>query len=466
MPPASLPVDEAARLRALLEYDILDSPSEAAFDRITQMVGEILQVPIVLVSFVDRERQWFKSRFGFEGSESSRDSAFCAHTILGDDPLVVPDATLDPRFCDSPLVVGAPFIRFYAGIPLRSSSGHKLGTLCAICLEPRHMEAREVDLMVRFAAVVSDELALRLALKHLRENHERLLHSEKMAGLGRFAARLAHEINTPVHFLGGTTDFLRDSFQSLTTIVKAYESFRDSVRCSPCSEENAQNRQRLEQLIQEHDMGYLLDEVPVALEHASTGIARISDLVTSMRTLAHPASRPHFLADINEAIRTTAVISGSEWRPHSALELRLDPAVPLLPCDISEINQALTNLVVNASHAIEARIAGGDPTPGRILIETCRAGKAVYISIRDNGQGMPAEVMSKAYDLDFTTKPPGKGTGQGLAIVHDIVVQKHHGFIDLHSEPGLGTVFLLRLPLEPEVPTGDSDPFASLFSGG
>jgi two-component system NtrC family sensor kinase len=463
MPPAPLPVDEAARLRALLEYDILDSPTEAAFDRITQMVGEILQVPIVLVSFVDRERQWFKSHFGLEATESSRDSAFCAHTILGDSPLVVSDARLDPRFCDSPLVVGAPYIRFYAGIPLRSSCGHKLGTLCAICLEPRHMEAREVELMVRFAAVVSDELALRLALKQLRENHERLLHSEKMAGLGRFAARLAHEINTPVHFLGGTTDFLRESFQSLTAVVKAYESFRDSVRCSPCGEENASKQELLEQLIEEHDMGYILEEVPVALEHASSGISRITDLVTSMRTLAHPSSAPHFPADLNDAIRTTAVITGGEWRQHSTLELRLDPTLPLLPCNILEINQALTNLVVNASHAIEARISSGDTRPGRIVVETCHAGKAAYVSIRDNGHGIPPEMVPKVYEPDFTTKPPGKGTGQGLAIVSDIVTHKHHGFIDLHSEPGLGTVFLLRLPLEREEPGGDTDPFASLF---
>ena len=463
MPPAPLPSDEAARLRALLEYDILDSPNEAAFDRITQMVGEILHIPIVLVSFVDRERQWFKSRFGLDATESPRDSAFCAHTILGDGPLVVPDAKLDPRFCDSPLVVGAPHIRFYAGIPLRAASGHKLGTLCAICLEPRQLEAREVDLMVRFAAVVSDELALRLALKHLRENHERLLHSEKMAGLGRFAARLAHEINTPIHFLGGTTDFLRESFQSLTAVVKAYEAFRDSARCSPCSEENAQNQKLLEQLILEHDMGYLLEEIPVALEHASTGISRITELVASMRTLAHPASACHFPADLNEAIRTTAVISSSEWRPHSTLELSLDPTLPLLPCNVSEINQALTNLIVNASHAIEARMASGDPRPGRILIETCHAGKAIYISIRDNGQGISSEIIPKLYHADFTTKPPGKGTGQGLAIVSDIVIHKHQGSIDLHSETGLGTVFLLRFPLEHALPIGDAGPFAAIF---
>lgn len=466
MPPAPLPPNETARLRALLEYDILDSPAEASFDRITRMVSEILDVPIVLVSFVDRERQWFKSHFGIAARESSRDSAFCAHTILGDAPLIVSDAQADPRFCDNPLVQGEPHIRFYAGIPLKAASGHNLGTLCAICREPRDIPPREVDLMVRFAAVVCDELALRLALKNLRENHQRLLHSEKMAGLGRFAARLAHEINTPVHFLGGTTDFLRESFQSMTMIMKGYECFRASVRCSPCNEENARNDAELDALIQEHDIGYLLGEIPVALDHARTGISRITDLVTSMKTLAHPASCSHVPADLNESIRTTALISGSEWRQHGSLELRLDPELPPVLCNISEINRVLMNLIVNASHAIEERLSRGSLEPGRILIETGSAADTVCISIRDNGTGISPAVLPKIYDADFTTKPPGRGTGQGLALVRDIVVNKHGGTVETQSQPGMGTVFLIRLPLSRKPGSSPADPFESLFLKG
>lgn len=461
MPAAPIPLNEADRMRALLEYDILDSPAEASFDRITRMVSEVIRVPIVLVSFVDTHRQWFKSRHGFDATESSRDSAFCAHTILGDGPVVVPDARFDPRFSDSPLVVGNPFIRFYAGVPLKSAGGYNLGTLCAICLEPRELAACEIDLLVEFAAVVSGEMALRLALKHVRDGHARLLQSEKMAVLGQFAARIAHEINTPVHFLGGTTDFLQESFSSLTTLVKAYELHRKSGRLAPHGTRSARE---LDALIQEHDIGYLLEEVPLAIDHARAGIARITDLVSSMKTYAHPSPSTHLPADINEAIRTTAVISSSEWRPHCAMDLDLAPGLPPLSCNISEIYQALLNIIVNASQAVEERLIRESPPPGalpgagRIHIASAHADGVVFISIRDNGAGIPREILSKIYDPAFTTKPAGKGTGQGLAIVRDIIVTKHRGSIDALSEPGMGTVFLIRLPVQDgfAVPAGNS----------
>ena len=465
MPPAPLPVNEVARLRALLEYDILDSPAEASFDRITRMVGEILALPIVLVSFVDKNRQWFKSRYGFEGRESSRDSAFCAHTILGDDPLIVEDAQSDPRFSDSPLVVGSPYIRFYAGVPLKSASGYNLGTLCAISPKPRELTAREVGLMVRFAEILGDDLALRLALKHLRENHTRLLHSEKMAGLGRFAARLAHEINTPVHFLAGTMDFFRESFASLNTLLNAYETRRSAARCSPPETVNREDEQDLDSLIAQHEMDYLLEEVPIALDHASEGIARITDLVSSMKMLAHPASCPHLPADLNEAIRTTAVISGSAWRHLCTLDLHLDPDLPTLSCNIAEINQVLMNMIVNSSHAIEERMQTASPEPGKIVIETSACGNAVCVEIRDNGVGIPAEMDSKIYDPEFTTKPPGKGTGLGLAIVKDIIENKHNGSIEFQSEIGRGTTFFIRLPIKENETDFGVHCFGSLFNG-
>ena len=465
MPPAPLPVNEVARLRALLEYDILDSPAEESFDRITRMVGEMLDLPIVLVSLVDKDRQWFKSRYGFEGRESSRDSAFCAHTILGDEPLIVKDARSDPRFSDSPLVVGSPYIRFYAGVPLKSASGYNLGTLCAISLKPRELAAREVELMLRFADVLGDDLALRLALKHLRENHERLLHSEKMAGLGRFAARLAHEINTPVHFLSGTMDFFRESFASLTTLLKAYEGLRSAARSLSPETVSAVNEHELDSLIEQHEMGYLLEEVPMALDHASDGIARITDLVSSMKMLAHPASCPHLPADLNEAIRTTAVISGAAWRHLCTLDLRLDADLPALSCNIAEINQVLMNMIVNSAHAIEERTQSGSPEPGRIVIETSVSENVVCIAIRDNGAGIPAEMETQIYDPEFTTKPPGKGTGLGLAIVKDIIENKHHGSVEFQSEVGIGTTFRIKLPIEGDESDFGVHCFGSLFSG-
>jgi GAF domain-containing protein len=121
---------EDERLRALYRYDVLDSHPEESFDRITRLAKLALQAPIAMVSLVDRDRQWFKSRVGIETTETARNISFCTHTIRKDEPLVVPDALVDPRFCNSPLVTGPPYVRAYFGVPLRTPDGHNVGALC------------------------------------------------------------------------------------------------------------------------------------------------------------------------------------------------------------------------------------------------------------------------------------------------------------------------------------------------
>lgn len=128
---------EENRLAALERYDILDTPPEEAFDRLVELATVIFDVPIALVSLVDRERQWFKACYGFDTRETSREVSFCAYAILADEVMVVPDATQDQRFRDNALVTGAPGIRFYAGAPLKTSDGHSLGSLCVIDTKPR-----------------------------------------------------------------------------------------------------------------------------------------------------------------------------------------------------------------------------------------------------------------------------------------------------------------------------------------
>jgi len=169
-----LPLDEAARLDALRRYDVLDSPREAAFERIATMAARVFDVPTVLISLVDEDRQWLKSAYGCDLSETARDIAFCAHAILQDEVMVVPDASLDARFVDNPLVTGAPFVRFYAGAPLQTSEGFKLGTLCLLDTRPRELTPNERATLSDLAAVVVDELELRIAMKQSQlENRER-----------------------------------------------------------------------------------------------------------------------------------------------------------------------------------------------------------------------------------------------------------------------------------------------------
>jgi diguanylate cyclase (GGDEF)-like protein len=148
-------------LAALNRYEVLDTPTEAGFDRITGLVSTVLQVPISTVSLIDADRQWFKSCVGVTGRETARDISFCTHTIKEREPLHVPDATLDARFAENPLVTGAPFIRSYLGVPLSTPDGYNVGSLCAIDVVPREYSAAQVEILKSFAALVVDELELR-----------------------------------------------------------------------------------------------------------------------------------------------------------------------------------------------------------------------------------------------------------------------------------------------------------------
>lgn len=159
MTPAPIPADETARLRSLHDLMLLDTPPEERFDRVVRFAAEQLDMPIALVSLVDGERQWFKSRIGLDVAETSRDISFCGHAIMKPELFIIEDASLDPRFKDNPLVTGNPCVRFYAGAPLRSPSGYQVGTLCVIDTVPRKLGAVELSILEALRSLVNEALA-------------------------------------------------------------------------------------------------------------------------------------------------------------------------------------------------------------------------------------------------------------------------------------------------------------------
>ena len=158
MTQASLPLNETLRMASLRGLRILDTPYEERFDRITRLAERLFSVPIALVSLVDVDRQWFKSCIGLDLRETPRSSSFCAHAILSDEAMVIPDAQLDPRFADNPLVAGPPHIRFYAGQPLIGPNNQRLGTLCIIDHHPRQLNAEDLDALRNLATLAENEL--------------------------------------------------------------------------------------------------------------------------------------------------------------------------------------------------------------------------------------------------------------------------------------------------------------------
>jgi GAF domain-containing protein len=155
---AELAPGEEQRLAALHKLDILDTPPEERFDRLTRLAAAVFEVPIALITLVDRDRQWFKSRYGLELLETQRDLSFCAHALLGDDVMVVPDTRLDGRFADNPVVTAEPHVRFYAGYPVRDAAGLCLGTLCLIDTRPRELDLARLKLLDDIGSLVRREM--------------------------------------------------------------------------------------------------------------------------------------------------------------------------------------------------------------------------------------------------------------------------------------------------------------------
>ena len=185
MKPAPIPPNEEERLATLRSYEILDTPAESAFDSITRLASQILDVPISVVALVDKDRQWFKSLqgeeallkskavHGAEGLQTPRDTSFCSHVILDDEPMVVEDASLDPRFSGNPAVLGQPGIRFFAGVPIKVAEGYNLGSLCLIDLKPRQMTQKQTEILQELALLVVHELETRRSINRSKPTSPR-----------------------------------------------------------------------------------------------------------------------------------------------------------------------------------------------------------------------------------------------------------------------------------------------------
>ena len=283
-----------------------------------------------------------------------------------------------------------------------------------------------------------------------RKNMEaQLQQSQKMEAIGQLAAGIAHEINTPTQFVGDNTRFFQDAFDDLIAIIKIYKKLVETSKSGSLTDTLIQTA---EERIEEFDLDYLEEEIPIAIQHTLKGVGRIAKIVQAMKIFAHPGGEEKEPADINKEIEKTITISRNEWKYVAELKTEFDESLSLVPCFQAELNQVILNLIVNAAHAIADTNKDNPTQMGTIRIRTRREANWAKIYISDTGSGIPEEIRSKIFDLFFTTKEPGKGTGQGLAISHSVIVEKHKGTISLESQEGKGTIFIISLPLvaEPE----------------
>jgi PAS domain S-box-containing protein len=274
-----------------------------------------------------------------------------------------------------------------------------------------------------------------------------LQQSQKMEAIGQLAAGIAHEINTPTQFVGDNTRFFQGAFDDLIEIIKVYKELLEASKSGSLTDELIQTA---EERIEEFDLDYLEEEIPVAIRHTLKGVGRIAKIVQAMKIFAHPGGEEKEPADINKAIEKTITISRNEWKYVAELITDFDESLAFVPCFQAELNQVILNLIVNAAHAIAEANKDNPTQMGTIRISTRREDNWAKIYISDTGSGIPEEIRHKIFDLFFTTKEPGKGTGQGLAISHSVIVEKHKGTITLEIQEGKGTTFIISLPLEAE----------------
>ncbi len=284
---------------------------------------------------------------------------------------------------------------------------------------------------------------LMLDITELRHLEAELRQAQKLESVGRLSSGVAHEINTPVQFVSDSLHFVRDGMRDLFPLLARYRALETAAASGEATPELAR---ALASSREAADFDYLIEHVPRALDRALEGCGRVADIVRSLKEFAHPDQKEMAVVDLNRAVESTLTIARSEYKLVADVELRL-AEIPRVCCFAGEVNQVLLNIVVNAAHAI-AEVVGDSGKRGRIRVETARDGEQVVIPIGDTGGGIAPEIRERIFDPFFTTKEVGRGTGQGLAIARSVVQDKHGGSLSFKTEMGVGTTFIIRLPID------------------
>ncbi|MBV9849173.1 MAG: PAS domain S-box protein [Armatimonadetes bacterium] len=278
-----------------------------------------------------------------------------------------------------------------------------------------------------------------------------LAQAQKLESIGQLAAGIAHELNTPIQYVGDNARFLQESFADLEGVLRTYAALAEAARSGPVP---AALLEDVEAAAERADLEYLLGEIPTAIAQSLEGVERVAGIVRAMKEFSHPGTAHKTAVDLNRAIESTLTVARNEWKYVADLVTDLDPALPPVPCLPGELNQVFLNIIVNAAHAIGDVVGDGAGGKGTITVTTRAVPPAAptraEVRIADTGCGIPPEIRGRIFDPFFTTKGVGRGTGQGLAIAHGIVVEKHGGAIACESEVGRGTTFVIRLPLQEE----------------
>jgi len=283
----------------------------------------------------------------------------------------------------------------------------------------------------------------------LRDERGRALERElrqvrQLAAIGQLAAGVAHELNTPMQYIGDNTSFLHAAVKRLLDLANSFEGL---VQCCRTGAPTPSDLARCEQELCRSRLSFLRQQAPLAIEQSSSGIDQVRGIVQALKEFCHPGSDEAEALDVNHLVRSATTVTRNAWRYQAELVLELSEDLPTVVGYPQALGQVLINLIVNAADAIESR-ASGVPGGyvGRLAIRSRCRGDILELEVEDNGAGIPEAIRQKVMEPFFTTKAMGKGTGQGLALAYSTIVTQHSGKLFFSSEVGRGTTFFIQLP--------------------
>lgn len=437
-------------LRRIVRYAIERTQFQRKYDRLARQNSERRRMEEALRESQERIRAITESLF--EGVLVTDGDGFVVFSNLSADSQLGDEQTprIAGRFVDSifSLRDGERLLRFAEGpfhrvvetghpwrdddaaFELRSGRTLVVGYACSALVE----DGIRKGIIISFRDIQS-----------LKRAQQDALQASKLASVGQLAAGVAHEINTPIQYIGDNLRFLGDSLDTLLQVIGRYHDFVDQ-QCFP---DDLASKKELKEFLVESDLDYLLAEMPQAVSQSLDGVGQVARIVLAMKEFSHPGEREKISVDLNKAIENTVAVSRSEWKHVAELEVKLAADLPQVRCLPGEMNQVFLNLIVNAAHAIQARHS---LQKGLITVATRWYGDFVDILVTDDGIGMSESIKERIFDPFFTTKVVGKGTGQGLAICRDVVVTKHAGKISVDTQEGEGSTFTIRLPINGVMP--------------